>query len=333
MDAANFAVDFTELLIRYTTSKTPNEKAELAGGSNALLTPEVIVEIVQQTLRAMLHTPNLPKISLDVYKTPVNDIVINTPDAPNVTRASLNVHGNGLVSEQDVNPISKAIEVSAEKKDPSLSEMHLSTKGRSGIFVHDDIGKSPGNCNVLEKINDDVFEESKKTPDATLQLKLDAARKCAADLIAKIDEIKGSSTVEAPKAIRRLSSVGAYPFTMRTSTMMRSIQPSKMRRSFTAFPGTTPTSSRLNTTAILGENLSKRKNTSSASLQITSTNTTTISSKSLAPLSIIRPNTNLSFPVTKKSPGSDGKPAKNPKYAHVQSSIPKPSFVPKSKAK
>ncbi|KAK2575994.1 hypothetical protein KPH14_007353 [Odynerus spinipes] len=332
MDAANFAVDFTELLIRYTTSKTPNEKAELSGGSNAPLTPAVIVELVQESLRTILHTPNLPKISLDVYKTPANDIVVNTPDAPNVTRASLNVHGNGLVSEQDVNPISKEIEVSAEKKEPSLSEMHLSTKGRSGTFVHDDIGKSPGNCEVLEKINDDVFEKSEKTPDATLQLKLDAARKCAADLIAKIDEIKKASTVEAPKAIRRLSSVGVYPCTTRTSSKVRSIQPSKMRRSFSAFPGTTPTSSRLNTTVVLGENLSKRKSTSSASLQITSTTTTTISPKSLLAPSAIRSNTSLSLPVKKKSPGSDGRPAKNPKYAHIQSSIPKPSFVPKRKS-
>lgn len=136
-----------------------------------------------------------------------------------------------------------------------------------------------------------------------------------------------SSIEKSVKPIRRLSSIGNYSSATRPS-MLRSDQPSKKRRSFITFPGTTPTSSRLNNTVVLNENLSKRKSTSSMSLNVTTTNA--IPTKSLVPKqSNVRSHSNLSLPVVKKSPVNDGRPAKNPKYAHIQSSIPKPSNIKK----
>lgn len=130
-----------------------------------------------------------------------------------------------------------------------------------------------------------------------------------------------SSIEKSTKPIRRISSIGSYPSTTRPS-MLRSDQPSKKRRSF-IFPGTTPTSSRLNSTVILNENLSKRKSTSSMSLNAMNPSST----KSLVPIqSNIRSHSNLSSSIVKKSPVNNGRPMKNPKYAHIQSSIPKPTI-------
>lgn len=131
-----------------------------------------------------------------------------------------------------------------------------------------------------------------------------------------------SSIEKSTKPIRRISSIGSYPSATRPS-MLRSDQPPKKRRSF-IFPGTTPTSSRLNSTVILNENLSKRKSTSSISLNATNPSST----KLLVPIqSNVRSHSNLSSSVVKKSPVNDVRPMKNPKYAHIQSSIPKPTII------
>ncbi|KAL2719512.1 uncharacterized protein V1478_010974 [Vespula squamosa] len=336
MDAANFTLEFTQLLTRYTTSRTPSENVGLVGTSKAPLTSETIIQLVQESLRMILPEPYIPNISVSVNKTPINDIILNTPDAPFIQRTSLS--GNGIISECTDDLSDKLSPKNNENVSPS--KFNLKATGRSDTFVQDnnnsinkDNDNSPINTETTKEIADDVFLEAEILPNY-MRLKLDTLRQSAADLITNIDEIKTinkdriqSSIEKSVKPIRRLSSIGSYSSATRSS-MLRSDQPSKKRRSFITFPGTTPTSSRLNNTVILNENLSKRKSTSSMSLNVTTTNS--ISTKSLVPKqSNIRSHSNLSLSVVKKSPITDGRPAKNPKYAHVQSSIPKPSSIKK----
>ncbi|KAF7384248.1 hypothetical protein HZH66_012498 [Vespula vulgaris] len=336
MDAANFTLEFTQLLTRYTTSKTPNENVGLNEISKAPLTSATIIQLVQESLRMILPEPYVPNISVSVNKTPLNDIIFNTPDAPFIQRTSLN--GNGIISEC-TDDLSDKLSPK-NNKDESPSKFNLKATGRSDTFVQDNnisINKDNDNSPIItettKEIVDDVFLEAEVLPHY-MRLKLDTLRQSAADLIMKIDDIKTinkdrtqSSIEKSVKPIRRLSSIGNYSSATRPS-MLRSDQPSKKRRSFITFPGTTPTSSRLNNTVVLNENLSKRKSTSSMSLNVTTTNA--IPTKSLVPKqSNVRSHSNLSLPVVKKSPVNDGRPAKNPKYAHIQSSIPKPSNIKK----
>ncbi|XP_046832801.1 uncharacterized protein LOC124430376 [Vespa crabro] len=327
MDATNFTLEFTQLLTRYTKSRTPNENAELIGTSKAPLTSETIIQLVQESLRIILPEPYIPNISVSVNKTPANDIILNTPDAPFIQRTGLNE--NGIISEC-TDGLSDKLSSNKINKKASSSQFNLRTTRRSNTFVQDDnnssINKdtdnSPINTETVINIADDDISEVEILPN-NVHLNLDALRKSASDVITNIDEFKRINNLQSSniKAIRRVSSIGS---SVTRPSMLRPDQAPKKRRSF-VFPGTTPTSSRLNNTVILNENLSKRKSTSSMSLNVTATNAT--STKSLIPtLSNVRSHSNLSYSTVKKAAYSESRP-KNPRYAHIQSSISRSSLA------
>ncbi|XP_015188781.1 PREDICTED: uncharacterized protein LOC107072954 [Polistes dominula] len=328
MDAANFALEFSQLLMRYTTPrKTTIEKTEDTDisklSSGIPLSSETIIQLVQDTLSTIIPEPYVPSISIICNKTPNNDIIINTPDAPFVQRVTVN--GNGIISECTDNLSNKLSPT--DKKTTSPSKFNLINKGRSGTFVQDDEKNTDNTNEIFKEISADFLFEGENIP-SSVRLKLDALRKSAVEFISQIDEIKtvNKECKQPPiekslRPIRRLSSIGHIP--AGRSLLRPDQQLLKKRRSFINFQNTTPTSSRLNSTMTLSQNLSKRKSSSSTSLNVT---TSTVSTKTPI-IANNRSRSSLSVTGLKKSPLSDGRPAKNPKYAHIQSSIPKPTAI------
>ncbi|XP_043486738.1 uncharacterized protein LOC122514140 [Polistes fuscatus] len=190
MDAADFALEFSQLLMRYTTPrKTTIEKTEETDisklSSGIPLSSETIIQLVQDTLSTIIPEPYVPNISISCNKTPGNDIIINTPDAPFVQR--VNVNGNGIISECTDNLSIKLSPM--DKKNTSPSKSNLTNTGRSNTFVQDEEKDTDNADEIFKEISDDFVFEGENTP-SYIRLKLDALRKSAVEVISKIDEIK-----------------------------------------------------------------------------------------------------------------------------------------------
>lgn len=98
-----------------------------------------------------------------------------------------------------------------------------------------------------------------------------------------------------------------------TPTTIKRVMPTKMRKSITASPATSSRS-------IKKEDSSDRRKSASAALC-----SITNSRKQSESTTMNRSSSNLSASTHNKSPGLVSRPTKNPKYAHVQSTIPKAS--------
>ncbi|KAI4483799.1 hypothetical protein M0804_008059 [Polistes exclamans] len=322
MDAANFASEFSQLIMRYITPrKTTIEKTQetdISKLSSGIPLPfETIIQLVQETLSTIIPEPHVPNISTSCNKTPGNDIIINTPDAPFVQRATVN--GNGIISECTDNLSNKLSPL--DNKNTSSPKINLTNTSRFDTFVQDNEQNTDNADEIFKEISDDFIFEGENIP-GYIRLKLDSLRKSAVDVISKIDEIKtiNKDRKQQPiekslRPIRRLTSIGHFA---------EGQQSLKKRRSLIKFPNTTPTSSRLNSTMTLSPNLSKRKSSSATTLNVTTAGT--VSMKTIYNANI-RSRSSLSEGGLKKSPLNDGKPAKNPKYAHIKSNIPKPTPI------
>ncbi|XP_015436862.1 PREDICTED: uncharacterized protein LOC107192173 isoform X1 [Dufourea novaeangliae] len=340
MNAVKFAEEFTQLLCRWTRTVTNED-----GSSAPLLTNKQLLKIIQDVIQVM-HGVSLQILDYSTITTPTTGIAVCTPTAPVV--AKLDLHQNNtsisrfrsldtLIMLNESNDHKPDIKEEASKNEEKLDideirecdtlpedrkfisrsspAIHVSSVARSNTFVYEEDEKNEAN-RVADRKESNVFHQN-ETSVCDLQKflkKVNSLRDCASDILSKIDDLKQDVLPQPTKHIRRLSSMGGFPGVNRTSSLMRSIPPPKPRRSVSDFPGT-PTSSKLNPTITTKENIASGRSKSSENFQ--------------KPPKITLSNRSPSFsvPFTKKSPLDNIKPSKNPKYAHVQSTIPKASTV------
>ena len=115
------------------------------------------------------------------------------------------------------------------------------------------------------------------------------------------------------KPIRRLSSIAASPALSSCSSLLRNVPPQNLRRSSTCCAGTSATKKLNTTVTIEKEKASARRQTiAPGSILIKPSK---ILPRSRSPL--------VAGSTTKKSPPCTLRTTKNPKYAHIRSTIPK----------
>ena len=91
--------------------------------------------------------------------------------------------------------------------------------------------------------------------------KIEVLRKCAADVVAKIDELKKEICPQTAKPIRRLSPIAAFPVLSGSPSLLRKVPPPNLRRSSTGFTGTFATKKLNTTVTIEKEKASARRQT------------------------------------------------------------------------
>ncbi|XP_066583345.1 uncharacterized protein [Prorops nasuta] len=324
MNVANFASEFSQMILRWTVPGSPRN-GENADTIQTPLTRSEVVNTVQEVLGTILRVDIPDQNNL----TPATIITIQTPNAPSGPKlqkeSSITDQESDYVFQHSPVPDTSSqffekMEVT-DSNDNILSHEKKIMESirkleRSGTFTRDEaVLKSPSKSVKTEKI------ESSSALSKVMYDKLETLRKSAMDVVSQIDSIKMPPVSQSTRALRRLSSIG-FPGAPQSTAVMRAIPPPKMRRSITSttFPAT-PTSSRL--TSKEKETLSKQKSSSSTSLNLLGT----------PRLSLAVPQTSdrrSSTSSIKKTPSPSGV-TKNPKYAHVQSTIPKAKSICKRK--
>ncbi|XP_014474367.1 PREDICTED: uncharacterized protein LOC106744260 [Dinoponera quadriceps] len=326
MNVMSFAQEFSSLVIRYTKDPLPNPSPDNNQPANTPLTKQEVANVVSNVLATLLGISDIAACSS--VKTPTTGIAGATPATPVVHNINRDENDRSACrfSSQDIqetprNRGASTTESSIDKKTEkttlevfqdgkkfisrSSPAICVTNIGRSDTFVLEEHQAAEA-AGDLKKLND-PFAKADLT-DVLLQ-SLNEARMSAINFIAKLDDVKKQAFPESfaqPLNTRRLS-------TSDTNYGRTSI-PARMRRSISDFPGT-PTSSRSLSTGSQ-DAVDKRKNSGHASVDATSRKLSLV-----AP--VTRSVSNLNLSSSNKSFDS-GRPTKNPKYAHVQSTIPKP---------
>ncbi|KOC65543.1 hypothetical protein WH47_00513 [Habropoda laboriosa] len=197
----------------------------------------------------------------------------------------------------------------------SSPAIHVSV-ARSDTFVREEEEKKMSKIADSQE-NDATICEDKMKSQKFLK-KIESLRESVLTVLSKVDDVKEEVCPQSRRHIRRLSAVGVSGIN-RITSMKRPTQPPKLRRSSTGLPGT-PTSSKYNATLPVNkmEGSARRKSIST---------TTSIQTRPAK----LSPNRSpvITSTASKKSTSSGDRPAKNPKYAHIQSTIPKVSVSSK----
>ncbi|XP_029669606.1 uncharacterized protein LOC115239294 isoform X1 [Formica exsecta] len=199
----------------------------------------------------------------------------------------------------------------SEKKFISRSNPMICAIGRSDTFCKED-------QKINNDIQEDVFENSLSSSlsDNFMQ-SLEEIRESAVTITLKIDDLKKQTSQQLTK--QPLSN-GLLNFN-RTSTIIKK-GPTKIRRSLTTFSGPS-VSSKLHVVEKEDTLVDRRKSTGGMAYNITP--------KKLGSTKMDYSISKLNGFCNKVSPGSIPKLTKNPKYAHVKSTIPKPISITKKK--
>ncbi|CAK9827412.1 hypothetical protein ANTRET_LOCUS5107 [Anthophora retusa] len=346
MSVVKFAEEFTQLLVRWTRPVSTNEDGK--DNLTMPLTNQQLLNAMQSILDMMLGV-SLQAPDYSSTTTPATGIIVCTPNAPVVSKLYMDQSSGPLARFRSLDTLTSLCQMnnnvnmlgyepllssrSQEKIDVGEDEgaestpkdrkmisrsspaIHISVS-RSETFIREEEEKEASkeannqeNDNVFSKNDFTICEDKMKSQ--TFLHKLASLRESVLNVLAKIDDVKEEVCPQSTRHIRRLSSIGTSG-SNRTGSIKRPIQPPKLRRSSTGLQGT-PTSSKSNAT------LPVNKTESSARRKSISANT--IHTKQ----SKISPNRSpaLTSSTKKKLMSSGDKPARNPKYAHVQSTIPK----------
>ncbi|CAK9812878.1 hypothetical protein ANTPLA_LOCUS7577 [Anthophora plagiata] len=345
MSVVKFAEEFTQLLARWTRPVPTNEDGK--DNLTIPLTNQQLLNAVQSILDTMLGV-SLQAPDYSSTTTPATGIIVCTPNAPVVSKTYLDQSNGPLARSLDTltslrqtnnnvnmlgyEPLSSSrsqekIDVEEDEgaestpKDKKMISrsspaIHISVS-RSETFIREEEEKGASK-KANNQESDDVFSKNDfticedKMKSQMFLHKLASLRESVLNVLAKIDDVKEEVCPQSTRHIRRLSSIGTSGIN-RTGSMKRPIQPPKLRRSSTGLPGT-PTSSKSNATLPVNktESAARRKSISATTIHISKQ-------------SKISPNRSpaLTSSTKKKLMSSGDKPARNPKYAHVQSTIPK----------
>ncbi|OXU18096.1 hypothetical protein TSAR_002886 [Trichomalopsis sarcophagae] len=324
----HFKEEFSYLLLRYASAEATNNNN--VPENCTPLTNLQILDGVKEVLRKTLSI-DLQHVEPSTMKTPVNEIVVTTPDAPDVLRMDYN-QTNVLHNKF------KSLDSATEEKNSfdfdnfkSTSFIHTPTEiGTPSIdkpFLELGINK---NLESLEQ----KFKEIPKFDTAknmTMYSMVEDAHKDVMKVVHKLEDLRELLLPEA-RPIRRLSAIMNLPKSQQqqssssASNNLRTTQRAKAltRRSMGQLNeelSVTPTSSRpslvMPPSSLQGKKASAGTGVTPKPLSKLSQQTRSVSTLSL-------------LTDTNKSAGSGASTSKSPskknsKYAHVQSTIPKPT--------
>ncbi|XP_032691647.1 uncharacterized protein LOC116854140 [Odontomachus brunneus] len=316
MNVMSFAQEFSSLVIRYTKDPLPNPSSKNKQ-PNVPLTKHEVTNVVTNVLATLLGISDIN----------INNTSFKTPTGSTVTTPTASVIDNW--KENDEN-ICRSQDIQETPKNSGTSNPDLETDEKKSTYEVFQDGKkfisrsSPAICiNNVGRSDTFILDENQSTeadlktfndPFAKVEMtsavlqSLNEARMFAMNVVTKLDEIKKQAFPQSLNA-RRLSTNEINSNRMSNTT--RLTIPAKVRRSISDFPGT-PTSSRSSGSQDSGD---KRKSFGAA---------IDTASRKLSSTAVTRSISNLHLSSNNKSFDSISKPTKNPKYAHIQSTIPKP---------
>ena len=326
MTTVKFAEELTQLISRWTRSPVLNQK----DGADKLapLTTQQALKTLKSVVQVMLgvdlqeapeagiaasspSSPAVPKIKLEQsiklsesYRFGSLDALLPSSDLDNVNRVDL--LSSKSQEEIDIVKLNTLDLLPADKFiSRSNPTIHVSFSDRSDASIREQAERG-----ALHNVTE---QQRSKVKSQLFLNKIEVLRKCAADIVANIDELKKEMCPQTAKPIRRLSSIAVSPGLSGSSSLLRKVPPPNLRRSSTCFTGTSA-ATKLNTTVTIEkEKASARRQTiAPGSIHI---KTPKILPRNRSPL--------VARSTSKKSPPSTLRTAKNPKYAHIQSTIPK----------
>ena len=183
----------------------------------------------------------------------------------------------------------------------STPTIHKPFTDKPDTFIHERAEKR-----AAEKVTEQQGDKSKVLLD-----KIEVLRKCASDVVTKLGELRTDMYLQTEEPIIRPISIAASPGLGASSSVLWDLPPPDLRR---ATIGVAGTSKKLNTTVTLEREraAARRKTIYPGSLLIKPLK---MSPSSRSP--------SVAGSSSKKSPTSILKTGRNPKYAHIQSTIPK----------
>ena len=324
MSTVKFAEEFTQLISRWTRSPVLNKDD---ADNFAPLTKQQLLNtlknVVQMMLGVHLHetreagiaasspwSPAAPKNKQEQsIKLPERsgslDNLLRSSDSNNVN--SVDLLSSKSQDEMEIAKYNTLELLPADKKFISRSNptIHVTFTDRSDASI----------CEQAERgvLHNATEQQGDKVKSHLFLNKITVLRKCAADVVTEIDKLTKEMCPQTAKPIRQLSPIAASPVLSGSPSLLRKVSPPNRRRSSTGFTGTFATK-KLNTTVTIGkEKASARRQTiAPGSIHIKPSK---ISLRSRSPL--------VAGSTTKNAPPSTLRAAKNPKYAHIQSTIPK----------
>ncbi|XP_070168054.1 uncharacterized protein [Polyergus mexicanus] len=342
MSVLRFAEDFSQLVMRYMKHlPLINNKPQ-----NVIvpLTNEQITFTVHHVLRALGvkeskndndddddSVTNFMTSNKEINVSPVDRItskingIENNEDAcrsePTEDGSQFAITDSGFpLSDMSLKAIKKEEEntlniLQSEKKFISRSNPMICAIGRSDTFCKED-------QKINNDIQEDVFENSLSSSlNDNFMQSLEEIRESAVIITLKIDDIKKQTSQQLTKQPQQSLSSGLLNFN-RTSTITKK-GPTKIRRSLTTFSGPL-VPSKLHVVEKEDTLADRRKSTGGMAYNVTP--------KKLGSTKMDYSISKLNVLCNKVSPGSIPKLTKNPKYAHVKSTIPKPISITKKQS-
>ncbi|XP_072752738.1 uncharacterized protein [Anoplolepis gracilipes] len=332
MSVLRFAEDFSQLVMRYMKQVPLNNNKTKS--VIVPLTSDQITFTIHHVLRALGIKDNEnddENDSVTNYVTSNKEIAL-TSMPPKIDGIEDNVNayrsqeGSQSVTDSSFSDVSlKAVEketenslntLQSEKKLISRSNPAICVIGRSDTFV----------CKEEEKANndmpEDVFENSLSSSSNNNFLQsLEEIREYVINITQKIDNLKRQTCQLTTKQPQQLLSNSLLSLN-RSPTIIKK-GPAKIRRSMTTFSGTSA-SSKLHVVEKEDTLAGRRKSISGMA------SNSTITPRKLEFLKADYSMSKLNdLNNNKASPSLVPKLTKNPKYAHVKSTIPKPIFLNK----
>ena len=317
MTTVKFAEELTQLISRWTACSVLNK-----GGADKLapLTNQQVLTTLKRVVQVML--------GVNLHEAPEAGIAApstSSSAAPKMKLEQSSKHSgrslDDLLPSSDSKNVNMVYVVSSKSQDemdiikydtlelwPAVKKypkINVSFTKRSDASIREQAERGAMH-NVTEQQTD-------KLKSQLFLDKIKLLRKCAADVVANIDELNKEMCPQTAKPIRRLSSIAVSPGLSGSSSLPRKVPLPILQRPSTSYAGTSATT-RLRTTGTI------EKEESSARLQTIAPSSSHIKPSKILPR--YRPPL-VAGSTTKKSPPSILKTAKNPKYAHIQSSIPK----------
>ncbi|KAH0949837.1 hypothetical protein HN011_001078 [Eciton burchellii] len=336
MSVLSFAEDFSRLILRYTKNTINVDQSK---DVSKPLTYEEIASTISNVLSALgLMSTDLKSVLDSSVDSSVNTTVLSTPALSPIRRKQddrarrFSISGEILDSNLDLSRLSLGTD-ETEVKTPlnglrnamkfisrSNPTIRINNIGRSDTFV----------CkkDQMEATNEnEVFEDASvvETDDSLNDSFLESfgeMRKSVMEIATKLDKLEERAYLQSTKQRQRLYKSNCSSEVGQTATLKTNV-PVVLHRSVSTFSGTPTSKSR----APGKENVSsKRKSISNASAVRTERlNRSANVGRSMS-------NLNLCDKAPPSSSSTSFRPPKNSRYAHVQSTIPKPSRPSNKKA-
>ncbi|XP_076679570.1 uncharacterized protein LOC143374905 [Andrena cerasifolii] len=272
MSTVNFAEEFRQLINRWRRSLVLNRDGV---DNRAPLTKQQLVKTLKSVVQVMLgvNLQEIPrtrtaapspsssvatKMKLEQSSKLSGSFRFESLDALTSSSDSSNVTALDLLSSQSKEEMEiikyDTVELLPEEKkfiSRSNPTIHVSFTDKPDTSIREHAKKLH---NVMEKQGDNVKSH-------LLLNKIEVLSKCAADVVAKIDELKKDMCPQTAKPIRQLSSITALPRLSGSSPVLRKVSPPNLRKSSIGFPGTSAAANFSTMVTIEEEKASARRQT------------------------------------------------------------------------